>query len=771
MLRLTPSNEDIGRPGFDSAIKTRAEDHLNRWPLALEIYGIATTGPADWSVRIGIYGEWGTGKTSVLEFIAAMADRDKHTLIRFNPWQHATKDALWRAFVLGVYSKPIFSSMERAGWVRIKKRFRWFLDRGKTIEAATGIIHKKAGKAVGAGFDLAKGLFAFGKADLPALRKKLGDGRVIVLIDDLDRTAPELVPEILFALKELMDAPQFSFICAFDPVVVGKVLRRYHPGFGDGLKFLEKVIDYPRWLPPAPAAGLVKMALTDAKKYCPYVPEPALREVVPLLPPNPRAVRQFIRLLALLGQQINRHYDYELRWPVILAANALKVRYPLLGHDLLSDGTFLGKLQKKSFGAEFRDEQRTDKKDIFPDHVKQTASRLSVKLSPAQENEIVGMLEKVFSAGNVLLWIDEDKISYQLNIAEAPHAVTWKEYDHFLSLWHPTRTRQTAESWMNNHAQHFNCTPSEVQREVFQATVRRYAETLRKADAVLTQHEKTPLVEIANSLVALLECLTFDLGQLNQPEKRLNLEDLELLFEIFASITNSLSQVHAQFQPLNEQILLRLVREWSPDLSPLLKVLQPYGHFPGRHFDQERTLALHRQLCAAFLPNLAAQVLNRFHESGFITELLAQERETFSIRGTIFDPNGPMWTTLRSTALGLFKEADTNQTIQENAYELIHLFDYKLHEVPRTKESEATKALLSDQEVLNAIWGAAIATPLSPQATGRLRRFVKAMKTSGATVQLPPWWDENIKALRVPATPQTDPENGPGQTPEHDPGP
>ena len=61
--------------------------------------------PSNGPVRIGIYGEWGTGKTSVLEFIASMAKKDEQIVIRFNPWQHSTKDSLWRAFVLAVFSE------------------------------------------------------------------------------------------------------------------------------------------------------------------------------------------------------------------------------------------------------------------------------------------------------------------------------------------------------------------------------------------------------------------------------------------------------------------------------------------------------------------------------------------------------------------------------------------------------------------------------------------------------------------------------------------
>src|SRR5439155_16984868 len=121
------------------------------------------------------------------------------------------------------------------------------------------------GKVLEAGLALVKKHFTFSQDDLKSLQALLGEKRVIVLIDDLDRTARELVPEILFALKELMDIPGFSFICAFDPVVVGEVLGDYHPGFGDGLKFLDKIIDYPRWLPPPSVEGLVKLALADAR--------------------------------------------------------------------------------------------------------------------------------------------------------------------------------------------------------------------------------------------------------------------------------------------------------------------------------------------------------------------------------------------------------------------------------------------------------------------------------------------------------------------------
>jgi hypothetical protein len=89
--------------GFDAAVSRQEDDHLNRWPFALEVYRAATTGPREWSVRVGVYGEWGTGKTSVLRFAESIAKADGHIVVHFNPWEYADRDAMWRAFILAVY--------------------------------------------------------------------------------------------------------------------------------------------------------------------------------------------------------------------------------------------------------------------------------------------------------------------------------------------------------------------------------------------------------------------------------------------------------------------------------------------------------------------------------------------------------------------------------------------------------------------------------------------------------------------------------------------
>ncbi len=218
-----------------------------------------------------------------------------------------------------------------------------------------------------------------------------------------------------------MDTPGFSFVCAFDPIVVGKVLRRYNPGFGEGLSFLEKIIDYPRWLPPPAQQGLIDLALAESKRFSPYVPEASLRDVIPLLPSNPRAIRQFMRLLALLKIQIERHHDHELNWPIILAANVLKVRYPRIAHALLKDVDFWEALEQTSL-LEGEDQERQKIREQIEAHIERVVSRLNVRLTPSQLEEVKMGLTQL--SGQLSRWAfrNSNYLVEQMEIAEAPHA-------------------------------------------------------------------------------------------------------------------------------------------------------------------------------------------------------------------------------------------------------------------------------------------------------------------------------------------------------------
>jgi hypothetical protein len=739
------SEKDVAVTGYDHPLADRKGDFLNRWPLAREIYGIATTGPKDWSVRIGVYGEWGTGKTSVLKFISTLAQTAGHIVIWFDPWQHSSKADLWRSFVLTVF-KELESSLGHVPGASLARGKALITKAQSAVVSVTKVVNADAGKAIGAGIDLVKKHFDFSKKDLACLQALLGNKRVIILIDDLDRTAPELVPEILFALKELMDIPGFSFVCAFDPVVVGEVLGAYHPGFGTGLKFLDKIIDYPRWLPPASTSGLVDLALSDAKGLCSCVPEQALRDAVPMLPANPRSVRQFIRLLALITPQIERHYDRELDWPVILAANVLKVRHPRLAHALLGDGAFWERIGVIEMGV--RDDDRGKKtREAITEHVASTAKKNAVSLEEPERLELEGAMLTLCARINPFIAMAES-LSYQFNIAGAPAAVTWKEYDGFFTQWHSNQTSETISRWIDQHSRLVDRDKLEVYREVLNASVRRYAEILHQADYVLTQSERPQLLDQASSIFALLECLVFDLGQLEQKTKLIGPAELELIVDKFASFANSRQPIHKESWPRSEAMILKLFEKWQPDATPLMHVLNPFNNLRFRDFDGAGASGLHSQLCAITLPKFALQVIANFRQSGFVEHLIDNTGDP--ARRMLLDAKSQIWSQCRTGMFATLAEANSNSLVQENAYHLL-LGLLNMRGTQRLDTNQTVESPLSHQALFDALWNAATASTLASRAVYQLRELPTVLQQAGIKCEFPQWWKDTLSSFIVPS--------------------
>ncbi len=84
--------------GYDAPRAKQAEDSLDRWRFASELMGLIRNTPPEWSIRIGLTGKWGEGKSTVLHFIEGLARRDGHLVVWFVPWAATSLDELWAEF-------------------------------------------------------------------------------------------------------------------------------------------------------------------------------------------------------------------------------------------------------------------------------------------------------------------------------------------------------------------------------------------------------------------------------------------------------------------------------------------------------------------------------------------------------------------------------------------------------------------------------------------------------------------------------------------------
>jgi ABC-type cobalamin/Fe3+-siderophores transport system ATPase subunit len=72
--------------------RSNAGNRLEQGPFVEEIVHIIHTAPLERRLRVGIYGTWGSGKTSVLNMLHERLQQHGHVLVRFDPWYAKPKN-------------------------------------------------------------------------------------------------------------------------------------------------------------------------------------------------------------------------------------------------------------------------------------------------------------------------------------------------------------------------------------------------------------------------------------------------------------------------------------------------------------------------------------------------------------------------------------------------------------------------------------------------------------------------------------------------------
>ena len=185
----TPFPLSADRPRTDPS-----EDLLGYAPFARMLAHSVLRGSPASGLVVGIFGEWGLGKTTVLHFIEhyarADAGGDTPILVRFNPWWFSGREDLLRRF-FNDFESAVLTGRARNARLRDSLRkfgdavgnvpFAWVAGMGKVVAAAT-----KLGQP----------------ADLVGLKDAIVQAlaaeslRVIVLVDDIDRLLPSEMVDV-----------------------------------------------------------------------------------------------------------------------------------------------------------------------------------------------------------------------------------------------------------------------------------------------------------------------------------------------------------------------------------------------------------------------------------------------------------------------------------------------------------------------------------------------------------------------------------------------
>ncbi|MCL4740969.1 MAG: hypothetical protein KJZ54_02085 [Phycisphaerales bacterium] len=240
---------------------------------------------------IGVYGDWGSGKTSLLRMVEAELGRtDEVLVLTFNGWlfegYEDAKAALMGSILDALAADKTITVKGKELAARLIKRVNWFRVGALAVKAglayATGdptvlgvpldtgaanaaVEAAKAAKEIKSedveqfiredtGHERRQSILQF-RTDFEKLLAETKRKRLVVIIDDLDRCMPSTIIETLEAIKLFLFVPHTAFIIGADERLVRYAVRRRFPELpGEradvGRDYLEKLVQFPVRVPP-----------------------------------------------------------------------------------------------------------------------------------------------------------------------------------------------------------------------------------------------------------------------------------------------------------------------------------------------------------------------------------------------------------------------------------------------------------------------------------------------------------------------------------------
>lgn len=262
----------------DAPIRAKDEDRLGYLPFARALaQAVAGRASGDGFV-IGVQAAWGMGKSSAINLaLEAIEDlesgRPEKTRVRhFNPWLFSGLEALVRGYLseLGrVIDETVDQGTPQSTRKVVEKLVRGGAEMagGAAALAALVLSGGAAGPWAGSIKSGVTGALNLGAHVLDnrsldsmveALREHLRgiEGRLLVVVDDLDRLQPDELRQILTLVKTFGNLPNVIHLIVYDRTIVDGALGSATPGQPS---FREKIVQVELDLPPPDRAGLRTM--------------------------------------------------------------------------------------------------------------------------------------------------------------------------------------------------------------------------------------------------------------------------------------------------------------------------------------------------------------------------------------------------------------------------------------------------------------------------------------------------------------------------------
>ena len=244
----------------DNPILDPSLDKFNRFTFSQRIAEIISSRRDSTSIVIGIYGAWGEGKTTVLNFIETSLENNSSIVcVRFNPWLFRNEEKLIQSFfqtLADALKRKLTTKKEDVGGLltRVGKLFASLY-----VADASGAVRGSGQLLENLGNLLSQVELEDNKERLEKMLEKESK-QFVIFIDDIDRLEKSEIQSILKLVKLSAGFKNTTYLLAFDEEKVASAISDKY-GSGDleaGRSFLEKIIQVPLTLPQVSYSSLQK---------------------------------------------------------------------------------------------------------------------------------------------------------------------------------------------------------------------------------------------------------------------------------------------------------------------------------------------------------------------------------------------------------------------------------------------------------------------------------------------------------------------------------
>lgn len=713
--KLAPMHAPRHSSGLDATHLTPEHDSLNRYRIAEEVLRLLTDQPADWSARLGLLGEWGSGKTVIANWVAKLASDRGHCVVWFNPWSATSVGQMW--FEL---SQALHEELQKRGIELSTGRELSQLARG--LYYGYGAASQTPGVKDYAG--LIERFLRLTDEDIIAIRNALGSNRILVIVDDIDRADSTLIPKLLLAMRELFELPRFSFLIPFDKSKVVRALE-LPPHNLAGHDFLEKILDYQIQVPPPTIEQRLALFASAIRSVLPMMPEGVERELADVLPENPRKIKRIALQLQIAKQQIERHSADEIDWQSLLYAALLRSESDVFFEKYVRDSFFGDRRVHEAFSdsAEARAKARDTRideaiKDCVPDQTAHERLRLLAKAWDSKRG----------------YW-SNSQIAYTVQLFDRPHAFTWREFDDVLDLWKERRDASVILHKLEEAVASKRIPTDNVFLEFIDSMTGRYHSLLEKASSIFRSDQQADLIEQAAAVLSLAQAIGVD-PTLNDHHRAHLFEKLAGAISPWAHFSGNAAD--ARLRAEEEAVLLALAQHAGQEWARYAAVLEP------RDPDMQSISSFNKvkeRLLPLFGDRELALLEGAFTRDRGLRELLDYDALA-GPRALFADPTSPAWTPIDSAPIPvILRSAEDSPLIQQNAHwflRIVHADDLS----GLGLRHEQVKTLLRADGIAALIWTAAIATPIQYRLLMETRKIHKMLCDLGveqATLPIPDW--------------------------------